>query len=92
MQKKFYIQVDEVNRVRDILDVEYEGYKEISLQVPLPYGLLGGAYKLLNDEVIYVPEWDKNKFQDELNKLKKDLEVMSKATDEMVLNAMKGDE
>lgn len=88
MKKTFYIQIDEVNRVTDIIEKPYEGYKEISLNVPLPYGILNGSYKLLNDEVIYIPEWDKSKLQDEVNELKNKLKVTTKAMDEIILNNM----
>ncbi len=88
MQKTFYIQIDEVNRITDIIEIPYEGYRKISLNVPLPYGFLNGSYKLLNDEVIYIPEWDKNKLQDELNELKEKFKVTTKAMDEIILNNM----
>ena len=88
MIKTFYIQTDEKGKIRDVIESPYEDYKEVKLNTPLPYGIMSGAYKLLNGEAIYIPEWDKNKLIEEINKLKTKLNSTTKMMDEMLLNEM----
>lgn len=58
MTKQFYIQVDEVNRITDVVEMPHEGYQPVELAVPLPPGILGGAYALVGDSPIYRIQWD----------------------------------
>lgn len=58
MQKQFYIQTSENNRITDIIEYPYEDYQPIILTTPLPVGIIGGAYQLVDGNVIYRPEWD----------------------------------
>ena len=58
MTKQFYIQVDEVNRITDVVEMPHEGYQPVELAVPLPPGILGGAYELVGGSPIYRIQWD----------------------------------
>ena len=88
MKKTFYLQIDERCQIRDVIEFPYEDYKKVELNTPLPYEIMGGAYKLINDEVVYVPEWDKNKLVEDVEELKNKLSSTSKMMDEMILNGM----
>ena len=55
-----YIQTGENNRITDIITYEHEGYEPVEVQLPLPTGVLGGAYELRGGLIIYRPEWDEN--------------------------------
>lgn len=56
----FYIQTGENGKITDIITYPHEGYTEIELPAPLPVGIIGGAYELRDNLVIYRPEWDEN--------------------------------
>lgn len=58
MTKQFYVQVDEVNRIIDVIETPHEGYQPVELEVPLPTGILGGAYELLEGGAVYRIQWD----------------------------------
>ena len=58
MTKQFYVQVDEVNRITDVVEMPHEGYQPVELAVPLPPGILGGAYELVGGSPIYRIQWD----------------------------------
>ncbi|MFA9380481.1 MAG: hypothetical protein ACERKO_05415 [Acetanaerobacterium sp.] len=60
MLKTFYAQIDEVNRIRDIISYPYEDYVPVEVNTPLPAGILGGAYELRDGQIIYNKEWDVN--------------------------------
>jgi hypothetical protein len=67
MQKTFYIQTEQdTNRITDIIEYPYSDYQEVQLETPLPPKILSGCYKLENDSVIYVQDWDKDQRLDEL--------------------------
>ena len=42
---KVYIQTGENNRITDIITYPHEGYAETEVALPLPTGVLGGAYE-----------------------------------------------
>lgn len=58
MIKDFYVQVDEENRVRDILSYPFEDYRHIRLNTPLPPRVVSGAYEYTDNGLIHRPEWD----------------------------------
>lgn len=58
MTKQFYVQVDEVNRITDVITMPHEGYQPVELEVPLPPGILGGAYELVEGSAVYRIQWD----------------------------------
>lgn len=58
MTKTFYIQVNEQNKITDVIEYPYDGYIETELSIPLPPQILGGAYELLNGSAVYHKEWD----------------------------------
>lgn len=72
MLKTFYIQTDEVKRVTDVIEMPYEDYVQVELNTPLPFNIMGGAYQLVNGQVIYKPAWDTNNLQDKITKLEKE--------------------
>lgn len=76
MLKDFYIQVDEVGRIRDCIEYPYEDYVPVKADTPLPYNILGGAYELREGQILYHPEWDKNA---EIEALKTELAEMQEA-------------
>lgn len=81
MIKTFYIQTNEINKVTDIIEYPYQDYKEIELNTPLPIGVLGGAYKLVNGSVVYFPEWDTNELVNKIDILEKEKEELKIKTD-----------
>lgn len=90
MLKTFYVQTDEVKRITDVIEFPYQDYKEIQLNTPLPYGILGGCYKLLeNNEVIYIPEWDVNKLAQDVETLNTSGDVLTKSLAEVKLENIK---
>lgn len=57
---KVYIQTGENNRITDIITYPHDGYIEAEITLPLPVGVIGGAYEFTNGMIIYRPEWDEN--------------------------------
>lgn len=57
---KVYIQTGDNRRITDVITYPHEGYKECEVTLPLPVGVLGGAYELRDGMIIYRPEWDEN--------------------------------
>jgi hypothetical protein len=68
-----YIQTGENNRITDIITYPHEGYIETEVALPLPTGVLGGAYELRDSMIIYRPEWDKN---EKITKLEEEIEEL----------------
>ena len=60
MVNTMYVQVDDVNRITDIISYPHEGYQAIEVALPLPPAVIGGAYELRGGLIIYRPEWDEN--------------------------------
>ena len=58
MTKQFYVQTDSQNRITDVITMPQEGYQPVELDVPLPAGILGGAYELLEGSAVYRIQWD----------------------------------
>lgn len=54
----FYVQTDSEGRITDIIEYPYDSYVQIEYTPPLPVGVLGGAYQLVNGEIVYRPDWD----------------------------------
>jgi hypothetical protein len=54
--KTFYIQIDSENIIRDIVEMPVDGYIEVQLQTPLPFGINGGWFKWENDTYEEYPE------------------------------------
>ena len=70
---KFYVQTDEVNRITDVITYPHEGYVEIEANLPLPTGVLGGAYELRDGMILYRSEWDTN---ETVNALRNDVDML----------------
>ena len=58
MTKQFYVQTDSQNRITDVITMPHEGYQPVELDTPLPTGILGGAYELLEGSAVYRIQWD----------------------------------
>ena len=54
--KKFWIQLDQNDIIRDAVDYQVDGYIEYETAYPLPIGFIGGWFKLENGIVVEVPE------------------------------------
>lgn len=65
MLKDFYLQVDTEGHIRDILGYPYKDYIHVKLNSPLPSQITSGAYQYKDGEVIYRPEWDISKVENE---------------------------
>lgn len=68
--KNFYVQVEATGKIRDIISKPHEGYTEVKLTIPLPYNIMGGSYQLVNEAVIYRPDWDTNLIEQRFNEQK----------------------
>lgn len=67
MLKTFYIQLDLENRITDIIEIPHEEYIEVELNTPLPSKIMGGAYKLLGGQPIYIPDWDNDSLTNKIS-------------------------
>lgn len=54
--KRFYLQLDQENIIRDCIEYPHEGYIEHKTTFPLPVGLIGGWWKLENGQFVEYPE------------------------------------
>lgn len=54
--KKYWIQLDQNNIIRDCVEYEVTGYVEYETAYPLPIGFIGGWFKYEDGVVIVVPE------------------------------------
>lgn len=52
MSKTFYLQINTDNIITDCVEYEVDGYTPISLDLPLPDGLIGGWFKYENNAVV----------------------------------------
>jgi hypothetical protein len=43
--KTFYLQLDQENIVRDVIEMPYKGYVPLDLPLPLPVGINAGWYR-----------------------------------------------
>ncbi len=55
-EKKYWIQLDQNNIIRDCVEYEVPGYSEYETAYPLPIGFYGGWFKYVDGEVIEIPE------------------------------------
>ena len=46
--KTYYIQLDQDNIIRDVVEMPVDGYMEVQIEGPLPVGINGGWYKWEN--------------------------------------------
>ena len=56
-----YVQTDEAQRITDIISYPHEGYQAVTVNLPLPVAVMGGAYELRDGQILYRREWDVNK-------------------------------
>lgn len=54
--KTYYIQLDQDNIIRDVVEMPVDGYMEVQIEGPLPIGINGGWYKWENGTYIEIPE------------------------------------
>ena len=54
--KTYYIQLDQDNTIRDVVEMPVDGYKEVQIEGPLPIGINGGWYKWENGTYVEYPE------------------------------------
>lgn len=53
---KFYLQLDEKNIIRDVIEFPYSNYIEYETEYPLPIGVYGGWFKLEDGNIVEYPE------------------------------------
>ena len=84
MTKQFYVQLDSQNRITDVIEMPHEGYQPVELAVPLPPGILGGAYELVGGSPIYRIQWDtkEQERQEQIDGLEKALNTLLGITEE----------
>lgn len=63
MKKIFYVQTDTEKRITDVIEFPHGDYVPVELETPLPPKILGGAYELMGDSVIYCQNWDNESIQ-----------------------------
>lgn len=83
MMKTFYLQKDERDIIRDIIEYPYEDYIKVQLNTPLPAGVLSGAYKFIEENIIYVPSLDNSELLVEISNLKKQNKELENALIEL---------
>ena len=54
--KTYYIQLDQDNIIRDVVEMPVDGYMEVQIEGPLPIGINGGWYKWENGTYMECPE------------------------------------
>ena len=54
--KTYYIQLDQNNIIRDVVEMPVDGYMEVQIEGPLPIGINGGWYKWENGTYVGYPE------------------------------------
>ena len=54
--KTYYIQFDQNNIIRDVVEMPVDGYMEVQIEGPLPIGINGGWYKWENGTYVECPE------------------------------------
>ncbi len=64
--KTFYFQVDKDNFIRDVVEYQYEGYTEVEIETPLPIGVNGGWWKLIDGELSEVAELNPNTIENKI--------------------------
>lgn len=82
-----YIQTDTTNRITDAITYEHDGYVPVTATLPLPPGLLGGAYELRDGIILYRREWDVNA---DIESLKEQNENLMLAIAELSMMMMEG--
>ncbi|MBP3931642.1 MAG: hypothetical protein J6D47_19010 [Peptostreptococcaceae bacterium] len=95
MIETFYVQINEENIITDIISYKYSNYKEVQINVPLPPKIASGCYRLVGDEVVYVPSLDNveqmNKIlalEKENETLKQELSITQDAVNELIFNSL----
>lgn len=73
MSKTFYVQTDQNNIIRDVVEFPVDGYVPVQWETPLPIGINGGWYKLMDGKPVEVPELKPNA---ELEERMRDLELL----------------
>jgi len=64
--KTFYFQVDKDNFIRDVIEYQHEGYTEVEVKMPLPIGVNGGWWKLIDGELSEVVELNPNTIENKI--------------------------
>jgi hypothetical protein len=54
--KTYYIQLDQDNIIRDVVEMPVEEYIPVQIEGPLPVGINGGWYKWENGTYVECPE------------------------------------
>ena len=54
--KTYYIQLDQDNIIRDVVEMPVGGYIPVQIEGPLPVGINGGWYKWENGTYVEYPE------------------------------------
>ena len=67
--KTYYIQLDQNNIIRDIVEMPVDGYMEVQIEGPLPVGINGGWYKWENGTYVEYPELKPETELEKLNRL-----------------------
>lgn len=54
--KTYYIQLDQNNIIRDVVEIPVEGYIPVQIEGPLPVGINGGWWRFKNGQPVEYPE------------------------------------
>lgn len=54
--KTYYIQLDQNNIIRDVVEMPVEGYIPVQIEGPLPVGINGGWWRFENGQPVEYPE------------------------------------
>ncbi len=69
--KTYYIQLDQDNTIRDVVEMPVDGYMEVQIEGLLPIGINGGWYKWEDGQFVEYPELrPPNPLEDEVERLK----------------------
>ncbi len=54
-----YVQTDATtNKITDVITYAHDGYTAVEATIPLPVGVMGGAYELRDGSILYRSDWD----------------------------------
>lgn len=67
MIKTFYVQLADDNAIKDVVENPHENYVEVQLETPLPAGINGGWYKLIDGVLVEFPELKPKDESDDLH-------------------------
>lgn len=82
MIKTFYIQKNEESVITDIIEFPHEDYVEAQINTPLPPKIMSGCYKLLNGELIYIPNLDEDELVNKISILEAEKEALKQINSE----------